>query len=236
VFGIALTYCDRPTRIRRQADRPTLRQPFAAVAPGFQRTFRVLMFATFCAMLRNTTVQSLLPVYVVSHLGYSASDAGSLFSLVGFVQLLMIAPVGYLSDKVGRKAAVVPAAGLAGVAFVGFGLSKDPIGLAASAVVLGISSGLAIGSMTAFTYDIVAPEARGTIQAFRRSIGELGAFSGPLLGGLIANTTHAGVVFLAFAPLHVASALLVALVARETLSHGRRVPEHKPAEGAAGSR
>jgi hypothetical protein len=34
--------------------------------------------------------------------------------------------------------------------------------------------------MTSFTYDIVSPEARGTIQAFRRSIGELGAFSGPV--------------------------------------------------------
>jgi MFS transporter, DHA1 family, multidrug resistance protein len=223
VFAIALTYRDRPKRVRRKSDQSTLRKPLAAVATGYRTTFRVLMFGTFCAMLRSTTVQSLLPVYVVSHLGYSASDAGALFGLVGLIQLLMIAPVGYLSDKVGRKAAVVPAAGLAGVAFVGFGLSQEPVGLAASAVVLGISSGLAIGSMTAFTYDIVSPDARGTIQAVRRSIGELGAFSGPVIGGLIANATHAGVAFLAFAPLHFVSALLVALIARESLGHGRRV-------------
>jgi MFS family permease len=46
----------------------------------------------------------------VSNLGYSASEAGYLFGVVGLIQLLMIAPAGYLSDKVGRKAAVVPAA------------------------------------------------------------------------------------------------------------------------------
>ena len=85
-----------------------------------------------------------------------------------------------------------------------------------------VSAGLATGSMTSFTYDIVSPEARGTIQAFRRSIGELGAFSGPILGGLIAGATSAGVAFLAFAPLHLASALLVMFVARETLGQDRR--------------
>ena len=50
------------------------------------------MFATFCSMLRSTSVQSLLPVYVVSDLGYSASEVGYLFGVAGFVQLLMIVP------------------------------------------------------------------------------------------------------------------------------------------------
>lgn len=129
----------------------------------------------------------------------------------------MIAPAGYISDKIGRKAAVVPAATLAGLAFVGFYLSTGPLSLGVSAVVLGVAAGLAVGSMTAFTYDIVAPDARGMVQAFRRSTGELGSFFGPLVGGVIASATYPGVAFLALAPLHFLSALLVWLVARESL-------------------
>jgi MFS family permease len=176
-------------------------------------------------MLRSTSVQSLLPVYVVSDLGYTPTDVGYLFGVSGFIQLLMIVPTGYISDKIGRKAAVVPAATLAGVAFFGFSLSDGLIGLTISAGVLGISSGLAIGAMTSFTYDIVAPDARGSVQAFRRSIGEIGSFCGPILGGLVASASNAGVAFGVFAPLHLISALLVALVARETLN---RMPPAAP--------
>lgn len=233
VCAIGLTYRDAPRRVARQGGGHGFRRPFDAVAPGYATTFQVLMYATFCAMLRSTTLQSLLPVYVVSNLGYSASEAGYLFGVVGLTQLLMIAPAGYLSDKVGRKAAVVPAAALAAVAFAGFGLSTEWIALAASAVVLGLSAGLATGSMTSFTYDIVSADARGTVQAFRRSIGELGGFSGPIVGGLIAGATNAGVAFLAFAPLHLTSALLVLFVARETLGQDRRHPAHPAPAGDA---
>lgn len=235
VCGISATYREGPMRARRSAAATTRQQepqrrmrafrPFESIAPGFLLTFQVVMFATFCAMLRSTTVQSLLPVYVVSDLGFSATDVGYLFGITGFIQLLMIVPTGYISDKIGRKAAVVPAASLAAVAFVGFSLSSDLVSLAISSAIVGVSSGLAIGAMTSFTYDIVAADARGSVQAFRRSIGEVGAFGGPILGGLIASFSSAGMAFAVFAPLHLLSALLVAFVARETLN---RMPPPAP--------
>jgi hypothetical protein len=77
---------------------------------------------------------------------------------------------------------------------------------------------------------MVAADARGSVQAFRRSVGEVGAFSGPILQGLIAGLSNAGVAFAAFAPLHLVSAALVALVARETLN---RIPPPEPRPVAA---
>jgi len=232
VCGIGLTYREARVQIRRSRADVPLRRLFDSVAPGYATTFQVLMFATFCAMLRGTAFQSLLPVYVVSHLGYTASEVGYLFGIAGITQLVMIVPAGYLSDKVGRKAAVVPAAALAAVAFLALGVSTTPTALAVAVLLQGIASGLAVGSMTSFTYDIVAADARGTIQAFRRSVGESGAFTGPIIGGLIAGTAHAGVAFVAFAPLHAASALLVWLVARETLGQDRRPATSATPEGA----
>lgn len=215
----------KPTEQQQQSASKRRRGPFDMIAPGYQTTFQVVMFATFCAMLRSTSIQSLLPVYVVSDLGYSASQAGYLFGVMGMVQLLMIVPAGFISDKIGRKAAVVPAAACASVSFIAFSLSSGPFGLAAAAMLMGLASGLATGSMTSFTYDIVTAESRGSIQAFRRSIGEVGSFSGPIIGGVIAGLSNAGMAFAVFAPLHLASALLVAFVARETLN---RMPRAEP--------
>jgi MFS family permease len=225
VSAIGLTYRDSPSRKRPVPAEKRRFRPFEAIAPGFLTTFQVVMFASFCSMLRGTSVQSLLPVYVVSDLGYSASEVGYLFGVAGLVQLLTIVPAGFVSDKIGRKAAVVPAALLGALSFVGFALSGGPTGLVVSSVILGLASGMATGSMTSFTYDMVAPDARGSVQAFRRSIGEVGAFSGPILGGLVAGLSHAGVAFAAFAPLHLISALLVTFVARETLN---RMPPPEP--------
>jgi hypothetical protein len=73
------------------------------------------------------------------------------------------------------------------------------------------------------------------VQAFRRSTGELGSFFGPLVGGLIATATHAGVAFVALAPLHFLSALLVWTIARESLGYKLPAPMPEPSllpEGA----
>jgi hypothetical protein len=46
---------------------------------------------------------------------------------------------------------------------------------------------------------------------------ETGSITAPLLGGFLADTFAPGIPFLAYAPLLVVSALMLAVVARETL-------------------
>ena len=82
---------------------------------------------------------------------------------------------------------------------------------------LGIANGLSLGSLATSTYDVVPPGARGRLQAVRRTIAEIGGVGAPLLGGILADAFNPGVPFLAYAPLLIVSALLLALVGRETL-------------------
>jgi MFS family permease len=84
-------------------------------------------------------------------------------------------------------------------------------------VLLGMANGMALGSMTIYTYDIVPHHSRAQLQAMRRTVGEIGSFTGPLLGGIIVNFFSAGISFLFFAPLHLLSAFLLIVVAKESL-------------------
>jgi MFS family permease len=142
--------------------------------------------------------------------------------VVAFVNLAMIGPAGYVSDRFGRKAAVTPTAAFAGIAFLLYPLAQTFEQLAAISVLVGVASGFGLGSMTTYTYDITPPRVRGTFQGVRRMTGDLGGLVGPFVAGLVASVGGAGAAFLAFAPLHLVSALLLIVVARESLPRAHR--------------
>jgi len=187
------------------------------VAPVYRATYFILVLATFSALLRSSALDSMLPIYVINELGYSATKTGFMFFIMSVITFAMIVPAGFISDKIGRKWATVPPPLLAGIAFAAYPLLREPAGLMILAVLLGIAHGMALGSLTTYTYDIVPHHARAQFQAMRRTIGEAGAFTGPLLGGIIANTFSAGIAFLLFAPLHLLAAVLLMIKAKESL-------------------
>ncbi len=89
--------------------------------------------------------------------------------------------------------------------------------------ILGMLGGLSLGALATSTYDVIPASSRGRLQAVRRTIAELGGVLGPGLGGIIANAHGAGWVFVVYAPVILLAALMLGVVARETL-------EKRPAE------
>lgn len=185
--------------------------------PYFRATYVVLIIASFSAMLRAQVLNSMLPIYMVSDLGYTATSAEFQFFVVGIITFVMIVPAVFISDKIGRKWATAPPALLSGIAFVAYPVVHGLWGFTALSVMLGIANGMALGSMTTYTYDIVPHATRAQFQAMRRTIGEVGSFTGPLIGGIIANAFGTGISFLFFSPLHLVSAFLLIVVAKESL-------------------
>ena len=82
---------------------------------------------------------------------------------------------------------------------------------------LGVANGLSLGSLATSTFDVVPAHARGRLQAARRTLAEIGGVSAPLIGGYLADKFNPGVPFLAYAPVLILAAILLAAVARETL-------------------
>jgi MFS family permease len=187
------------------------------VDPYFRTTYVVLTFNTFVAMMRGALIISLLPLYVGLQLGHSSTQVGTLFGIYGLVNVLMIAPTGVLSDTRGRKAVVMPSTYLATLVFITFPLVSGIAGLSVLVVLTGVATGLALGTMATYTYDVIPEHARGRLQTLRRLFGEMGGIAGPILGGLIADAAAPSAAFWAFVPLQLLSALAITFLARESL-------------------
>ena len=167
--------------------------------------------------MHRVTTQSILPLFADAQLGLSPQQIGMLFTISGISVFVMILPAGYVIDKVGRKWATVPSTGIPAIAFLLIPFAQDFLQLAVLISFLGIANGLSLGSLATSTFDVVPAHARGRLQAARRTIAETGGVAAPLVGGILADKFNPGVPFLAYAPLLVLSALLLAMVARETL-------------------
>jgi MFS family permease len=195
----------------------SLRDLFYQIHPDLRATYVVLIFATFTSFVHRVTMQSMLPVYASSQLGLTPKEVGLLFTISGLAVFAMILPAGFIIDKIGRRWATVPSTGIPALAFLFIPFSDSFLQLAVLVSFLGISNGLSLGSLATSTYDVVPPSARGRLQAARRTVAEVGSVGAPLLGGFLADTFNPGVPFLAYAPLLVLSAVLLAAVGRETL-------------------
>ena len=194
-----------------------LRELFHQIKPDLRATYVVLVLATLTSFVHRVTTQSMLPLLATSVLGLSPKEVGMLFTISGVSVFAMILPAGFVIDKVGRKWATVPSTGIPAIAFLLIPFAQSFFQLAVLISFLGIANGLSLGSLATSTFDVVPASARGRLQAVRRTIAEIGGVGAPLMGGYLADRFNPGVPFLAYAPLLVLSAVLLAVVARETL-------------------
>ena len=194
-----------------------LKDLFQQISPDLRTTYIVLVLATFTSFMHRVTTQSMLPLLATAQMGLSPKEIGMLFTISGFSVFAMILPAGFVIDKVGRKWATVPSTGIPAVAFLLIPFANNFFQLAVLISFLGIANGLSLGSLATSTYDVVPPSARGRLQAARRTLAEIGGVAAPLLGGYLADRFNPGVPFLAYAPLLILSAILLGLLARETL-------------------
>jgi MFS family permease len=216
VLLISLTVADEGAQALPSAKPSPSLGGITEIDPLFRLTYLLMIFGTLAATLRSTVSTAMLPLYAGAELGFSSSEVGLLLGITGMTNLAVLGVAGWVSDTWGRKAAVVPAAAMGAIGFCLFPFTTSFLALALNCALMGIASGFALGSMTVYTYDIVPAHARGRLQSLRRVIGQTAGTFGPILGGVIASVSAPHIVFPIFAPVLVASALLIGLFARES--------------------
>ena len=203
---------------------------YLQIDPRLRATYLVLVFATASMMLYRTAYQAIVPLHM-NEIGLTPSQIGELFLVVAFGSLVMIVPAGFIVDKIGRKWATVPSTAIPGIAFLLIPFTGSLGPLIAIAVLMGFSNGLSLGSVATSTYDVAPDAVRARLQAARRTVSEVGAIAGPLLGGFLAVLLGAGMVFFVYAPVLLVAATLLMFAARETLV--KRPAEEAPVSSRA---
>ena len=222
LVSVLIPSAERP-QAARSADPPVagsrlerLYNLYLQIDPRLRATYLVLIFATASMMLYRTAYQAIVPLHM-DEIGLTPSQIGELFLVVAFGSLVMIVPAGFVVDKIGRKWATVPSTAMPGIAFLLIPFTGSLGPLIAIAVFMGFSNGLSLGSVATSTYDVAPDAVRARLQAARRTVSEVGAITGPLLGGFLAVQLGAGMVFFVYAPVLLIAAALLMFVARETL-------------------
>ncbi len=193
------------------------REAVRALRESYRAAFLIVTFSTFVLTLYRASLNTLLPLYVGTQLGYPGTVVGGLFGITSVVILAFILPAGVLLDRLGRKWGAVPACLVPAAAYVLMPSARTLSSLAILAALFGVAGGLSLGSMSALSYDVIPEHARGRLQALRRMVGELGGIVGPFVAGLASDLLSPSAGFLLLSPLLLSAGLLLAFGVPETL-------------------
>lgn len=124
--------------------------------------------------------------------GYSDESAGNLFMVMGCVSLLCGVVWGTVSDRIGRKGALVIVYLIHTVAFSIFGLWLETAGFTTAAVLFGLSAWSIPAIMTAACGDLLGPRLASTALGFITLFFGIGQVIGPSVAGVMADAadTH----------------------------------------------
>ena len=178
----------------------------------------ILFVVAFVDMVGLTMIVPILPYYATDF-GAGAATIGVLISAFSVAQLA-VAPVwGRVSDRYGRRPAILAGLLITAGAYVLFGFAHSVPALLAARLVQGVGGGT-IGVVQAYVADVSAPDQRTKSLGWLTAITSLGAVAGPAVGSLLVSLGGLEFVGLGAGGM----ALLVAIFAWIYLRESRRFP------------
>ena len=143
----------------------------------------VLMVTAFVDMLGLIIVYPLLPFYA-TRLGANAAMVGALVAAFSVAQLISAPAWGKLSDRYGRRPAILTGLLVSAVAYVIFAFAGTIWLLFLSRIIQGLGGGT-IGVVQAYVADISVEKDRAKALGWLSAVTSLGAVVGPALGSLL---------------------------------------------------
>lgn len=133
--------------------------------------------------------QSLVPLYASEQFSLGTREIGLIFTGLGVVGLVLIAPAGWLADNTGRKPVIVAAGYFAslGVAAAAFAPGADLF--ITALMISAIGTSISGPAPAAFVADIAPEQLRGSAMGTYRTWGDLGIVLSPPLSGALADAT-----------------------------------------------
>ena len=191
------------------ADAPELPEEAAPapVMPTWRRLRPLLDNSAYRAALGVSAVtfvivsapQTVLPRFWTDVLHHSKATSGIPFFVEALAAIAVIWHAGALSDKRGRKSALVPAMAVTTLAALALGFATNAVTLLSWMAILGLAGGYSRPGPTAMIADIATPEDRAAAVAGFRIAGDIGALIGPIIAGVMAQYVGYGSAWFAVA-------------------------------------
>ena len=186
---------------------------FSTAAP-LLKDRRIMFVVALCAMVSmgDYAMATFLPIYLREHLEFSTSRVGVYISLLHTIGIATQPILGFVSDRYGRKAALVPELTAFGLLCVAVAYADPGIQLLLTIIALGAVTYTYLPIFVAITMDLSPPGLHGTsvgiVYAGTMAVGALGA----ALGGLVADALSIESPFIFAGITNVAAAFLLLIV------------------------
>jgi MFS family permease len=193
------------------------RRPFVAV---------LLANGAYAWMIAGV-YSTLIPLFGDERVGLSELGIGIGLAAASITEFAVLFPAGKATDRIGRKAVLVPGYAAMAIALVLWPLATTPALFFLANGVFGLISGYAGVPQAPMLSDVTEDEMRGTAVAVFRFFGDLGFVLGPLVAGASADAFGYGAAF-SLSSIPLVLSMLFVLTVPETL---RKLPRTGEAPG-----
>jgi MFS family permease len=204
---------DRSTGLRRLP----WRRPFLAV---------LLANGAYAWMIAGV-YSTLIPLFGDERVKLSELGIGIGLAAASITEFAVLFPAGKATDRIGRKAVLVPGYAAMALALVLWPLATTPALFFLANGIFGLISGYAGVPQAPMLSDVTEDQMRGTAVAVFRFFGDLGFVLGPLVAGASADAFGYGAAF-SLSAIPLVLAMLFVLTVPETL---RKLPRTGEAPG-----
>lgn len=180
----------------------------------------VSLISLMNAVVRTGGLFAIIPLLATARLGISISSIGFAMMLGSIAGLFASFPAGWLADRYGRKAVIVPATLISGTSMVLFCFAPNYAWFTAACIVWGIAISAGGSAPAAYAADTAAPGMNAAAMSTFRMTGDLGYVIGPLALGFIADLYGPITALLGGAAVLILVGAAFAIIAPET--HPRR--------------
>ncbi len=165
----------------------SMREYFASLGSLLtRRPLLLLVLVTALRSMGQSSVSTFLPVYLREDLDYSALEVGFFLSLAQFVGIGAQPAMGFLSDRFGRKAVLVPSMGLLGLLVIALYYASAGVQLTLTIIALGAFLYSLHSIFIASAMDVAGEKVHSTVVSLIYGASFLGTFS-PVVAGVIAD-------------------------------------------------
>ena len=200
-------------RLKSRQGVESVKEYFSAAAPLLKNR-RVMAVVTLCSIVSmgDYAMATFLPIYLREHLEFSSLKVGVYISLLHTVGIAVQPVLGFVSDRYGRKTALVPELAAFGLLCLAVAYADPGTQLLLTIIALGAVTYTYLPIFAAMTIDLSPSGMHGTsVGLVYTGSMAIGAF-GAVVGGLIADHISIQSTFIFASITNVISALALIII------------------------